>query len=309
MINLKTECEGWFSLSTFKVDDKGQEIPGSRREPVPPFKNLILDRGLDRMGNNVDWLTWCQVGAGSTVPALGDTALASRIAGSNVVQASNIAAQSSAPFYVARTKTFRFTTGSAAGNLSEVGIGWATSGSLFSRALILDALGAPTTITVLSDEQLDVTYQFRQYMPAVDGGGSITLRGVNHLFVSRAARVTVTSGSGWLIESGGSSAGATSLSITQAYTGSIGAVTADAPSGTAMPATSVIAQAYSASSLQRDISVFFGNNNGNDPLGIGAIQVRLGIGIYQFGFTPNIMKTSDDTLSLTLRHSWSRKAL
>ncbi len=44
-----------------------------------------------------------------------------------------------------------------------MGIGWNAnpSGALFSRALIVDAEGDPTTIAKLADEQLDVEYEFR----------------------------------------------------------------------------------------------------------------------------------------------------
>lgn len=265
------------------------------------------------MGDNADWLLYCQVGSGSTAPAVGDTSLVSRISGASNLISSSLSDQSSAPYYVARTRTYRFLAGVAAGNLAEVGVGWLSTGGLFSRALILDGLGNPTTITVLSDELLDVTYQFRQYAPSVDWAGNITLRSISHDVVSRALAVNVAAASagelGWSILGGGASAGQSSLSITTAYTGSIGSVTATAPSGTAMASTSVTAAAYSASSLHRDISVLFGNSDGNNASGIGAIRARLGIGMYQFGFTPNIMKTSDDTLSLTFRHSWSRKTL
>lgn len=313
MINIHTPCEGWFSISTFRVNENGEEIHGSRRQPVPPFRNMITDSGLNRMGDNSDWLTWCQVGGGATAPTAGDTSLVSRVAGSNTVLANNITAQSSEPFYISRTKTYRFATGVAAGNLAEVGIGWGSTSNLFSRALILDAMGSPTTITVLSDEVLDVTYQFRQYPPAADWAGDITLRSILHGVVSRAAAVNSAGPNPnlpvWYIGLAGAGAGDTSIGLTSAYTGPIGAVTALSPSGTAMPATSVTAAAYSASSLQREISVFFGNSEGNNLSGIASIRVRLGIGLYQFGFTPSIMKTADDTLTLTFRHSWARKAL
>lgn len=313
MINFKTECEGWFSLSAFKVDDNGVEIPGSRREPVPPFKNLILNQGLNRMGDNPDWLTWCQVGSGSTAPSVNDTSLVSRVAGSLTLQSGQSIAQPSPPYYVARTNTYRFAAGVATGNLAEVGVGWASTGSLFSRALVLDALGNPTTITVLSDEILDVTYQFRQYMPAVDGAGSVTLRGVVHSFVSRACAVTTAatnaSNTGWFLQASGTSAGATGGSLDSAYTGGIGSETSTGPSGVNLPATSSSPSPYSSGSLSRDFVLFFNNSSGNNASGIGAIRIRLGIGLYQFGFTPSIMKTANDTLSLTFRHSWARKTL
>jgi len=311
LLNIETQCEGWFSISAFKVDKTGEEVSGSRREPVPPFKNLITDAGLNRMGDNADWLNWCQVGSGSTAPSASDTALVSRVNGSSSKLSTAGTVQSSAPFYVSRTITYRFPQGAAAGNLSEVAVGWASSGGLFSRALILDALGSPTAITVLPDELLDVTYQFRQYMPAVDGTQDLTLRAVVHAVVSRACAVTTTSGNTiWFISEQGTSAGTTGvLGATAAFQGPIGSITAEGPGGTNAPPSTLSALAYSSGSLFRDHVVSFSNSDGNLSGGIGAIRVKMGIGVYQFGFTPAIMKTADDILSLTFRHSWSRKTL
>ena len=308
LLELNTECEGWFSLSAFKVDDRGEEIPGSRHQPVPPFRNLITDSGLDRMGTNADWLSWCQVGAGATGPSVGDTALSSRLAATSTIQVSSLTAQPAAPYYVARTNTYRFPAGAAAGNLSEVGVGWGSTGSLFSRALILDALGSPTTITVLADELLDVTYQFRQYTPSVDSAFNLTLGGIVHSVVSRAANVNDSSGDNWAVAQTGTSASNSAPSLSSARQGPIGVETST-PAGTASGSNSTTPSPYTAASHYMDITAFWGNPQGNLPGGIGAFLVKMGIGLYQFGFTPKIMKTADDTLSLTFRHSWSRKIL
>jgi hypothetical protein len=311
LIELNTKCEGWFSLSAFKVDSEGSEITGSRRKLVPPFRNLITDAGLERMGDNSDWMQWCQVGSGSTAPTVLDTGLVSRVAGTSTQQAFVTAAQNSEPYYLSSNKTYRFAEGVAAGNLSEVGVGWLSIGGLFSRALILDAGGVPTTITVLADELLDVTYRFRQYPPSTDSVGTITLRGIVHDYVGRASNVASFSPSvNWGWGSSGQSAGtgkATSSRYT-AQSGPIGAITTG-PFGASFPASTLGALSYSAGSLYRDFVIAWDNNSGNVPDGIGAVCIGMGIGAYQFGFTPKIMKTSDDTLSLTFRHSWARKTL
>jgi len=58
---------------------------------------------------------------------------------------------------------FRFYPGQATGNISELGIYLGLPGypdfTLFSRALVRDSHGNPTTITVLSDEYLDVYWE------------------------------------------------------------------------------------------------------------------------------------------------------
>ena len=63
------------------------------------------------------------------------------------------------------------------------------------RALILDGGGSPTTLTILSDETLDVTYTIRVYPPTTDVTGSITLDGVSYGYTIRPCNVS-TSGTG-----------------------------------------------------------------------------------------------------------------
>lgn len=276
------------------------------------FDNLITDIGLDRMGDYADWFAYCQVGSGSTTPSVGDTALVAWIAGSGTLfGAAAQAAQPSAPYYCSTTKTIRFSAGVATGNISEVGMGWAVSGAaLYSRALVLDGVGAPTTITLLADETLDVTYQIRQYMPTVDATGTITLRGTVHDYIGRAS--SVTSGSyvfGWSMGSQGISAGYQRTSnYYLAYDGAIGAITGT-PAGASSASSSVSTIAYSAGSYEREHTMNWGLTAGNFGTGITAINGKMGIGPYQFGFDPAIMKTDVDELSLTFKISWARKTL
>lgn len=269
---------------------------------------MITNGGLERMGDNADWLTWCQVGSGSTTPSETDTGLVNRIAGTNSnSQQSEQGTSPIAPYYCFRRKTFRFAEGVAAGNISEVLVGWLSTDGAYSRELIRDSLGNPTTITVLPDEVLDVTYEKRQYMPSDDVTGTITLDGVDYDFVGRAANITKNNtGIGWSIGSIGTSAGTLpSIGNQIAYNGAIGQVTEE-PAGTPSAASSATAISYSASSLQRDWTLTWGISNGNLAGGISAIRTKCGIGTWQFGFTPAIPKDATKVLSLTFRHSWAR---
>jgi hypothetical protein len=306
IIDLCSEFSGYYKIEAIKPD-------GSKRLLADWFPNLITDLGLDRMGNNADWLTYCQVGSGSTEPNVDDTALVTRVAGTNTRSANTGSIQSSSPYYVAQTNTYRFAAGVATGTLAEVGIGWASTGSLYSRALILDSGGSPTTITVLSDETLDVTYQVRQYIPETDTEGEILLRETTHAWVGRAARCTTLSGGslGWNIGSNGTSAAYFPSTLYDVmYDGSIGAKTTTPAgssdsfnTGTHTVASYSAGTHYSTHTLTAPIGI------GNFAAGIGAILVKMGIGYYQFGFTPHIMKTNVDSFSMTFRHSWARKTI
>lgn len=139
---------------------------GNPQEPVQEidyFNNLVLDSGLDRLsvGSAIGYVS---VGSGNSVPVVTQTTLDNRIASTNTVQGSaTFGNQTSVqPYYGWARQTYRFGAGVAAGNLSEIGIGWSTT-DLFNRALIKDTNGNPTTITVLSDEYLDVIVELRTY--------------------------------------------------------------------------------------------------------------------------------------------------
>ena len=169
-------------------------ISSDQRGVLAEFDNLITDAGLSRM-NSYDYLTYCYVGTGSTPPAVNDTALVNRVATTNKINASTNTVQSTPPYFAEHTKYYEFPVGTATGNLTEVGVGWLDSGvyKLFSRALILDAGGLPTTITILSTEMLRVTYSLRLYIPTGDTTGTITLGGNiggTHNWTLRAAQIT-----------------------------------------------------------------------------------------------------------------------
>jgi hypothetical protein len=299
---VQTQVAGYFKIEAVKPD-------GTRRVLADWFPNLILDQGLDRMGANSDYLNACQVGTGNTAPAVGQTGLVSYTAGTSTTNSTTTGAAADAPYYGWRRNVFRFAAGAAEGNLSEVGVGWSTSGSdLFSRALILDGLGDPTTITVLSDEFLDVTYELRQYAPTADVTGTVVDGSDSYDFTLRAARATVSTH--W----GGGLGIASSHQIGQvpffiAYTGTLGAVTGQ-PSGTTASISSSgqgVNAAYSASSYQRDFTVSAGLSDINLSGGVRSVLIPTTRGEYQCEFDPPIPKDGTKTLVLGFRVTWARR--
>lgn len=309
MINLVSGLVGFYKLEAVTLDDEGNEV--TRRTLADWFPNLILDAGLERLVQD-RYIEYCQVGTGNTAPAITDTALQTRVAGSSTMQAGAASVQGSAPYYAWLRKTYRFAAGTATGNLSEVGVGWASVGNLFSRALILDGGGNPTTITVLANEVLDVTYELRVYPPLADVAGNITIAGVNYSYTLRACNVTtgvtaLGSQPGWGLDSGnGWFWGADdAFHSTNAYDGAIGTIV-QSPSGNNLGAGSGTAQAYVANSRQRDYVLSYGLNAGNGAGGIKSIRWGSLRSAYQIEFTPNIPKTASKTLNITVRHSWGR---
>ncbi|GAG45715.1 unnamed protein product, partial [marine sediment metagenome] len=109
-------------------------------------------------------------------------------------------AQGAEPYYGSQTRTWRFDEGDAAGILAEAGIGRGNcnidGSDLWSRALIKDGAGDPTTIEVTANEWLDVSYQLRLYPGhLIDDTGSVLISGQSHDYVMRSS--LVTSGATW----------------------------------------------------------------------------------------------------------------
>jgi len=293
MIGLKTKVEGFYKIEAVKKN-------GSKRLLANWFPNLITDQGLDRIGTARNYQTFCHVGSSSNTPAFTDTGLGSWIAFGN--QESNThGIQGDSPYYSWRNTIYKFELGEAAGNLAEVGVGWARdNGFLFSRALILDSQGKPTIITVLSDEYLYVTYQYRRYLCEVDTSGTVDIAGTTHGFVGRCARIT--SESYW--PSIFYARDAQSYDCTL-YDGNMGAIDGR-PSGLYKSTGSFEIEDYVVGNRYIDWTYSFGPSQGNLTEGASALLVNMCGGSYQFRIIPKIFKTSDDVLSLTFRASWDR---
>lgn len=299
---LRVECAGYYKIEAVKLDADGNEI--SRRVCADWFRNLITNPGLDRMGSHSDYLQYCSVGSGSTAPAVTDTALSSLVATTVTVHNSSNSITTTSPRYAYKRNTYRFYSGTVAGNLSECGVGWGSSGTgLYSRALILDGSGNPTTITVLSDETLDVTYELRWYITESDTSFNVTITGSGtHACVSRVANIeedwSSQIGREMIVSTSGRANGV------RMYSGALGAITSE-PSGSLGGASGWTMQPYTNGSYYRDclITSGLGDNTGS----IAAMRVDTTVCDNQISFSPAIVKTSAHSLSLTVRWSWGRR--
>lgn len=296
---------------------------GRIRTALGPFSNLILNQGLDFIGSGTGGMIGrCAVGTGQTAPAAEQTELDNQIAVTNTISTFNAGTDSESPYAMRKTVVYRFAQGAAAGNLTEVAVG-AQSGSpmpCFSRELIRDEEGEPTTLTVLADEFLDVTYEIFVYPPLADvEEEAVSIGDGTHDLVIRAAQVGTRTGSagGWGLATnvaGTLFVGGSPSSAAIAFNGSIGAITG-APSGTSGTSTDEENVGdYSNGDYYRDMLFEWGLSDGNLTGGISAIQFRSGGGAqssaarqnFQCGFSPAIPKTDEQVLALTFRHSWSR---
>lgn len=313
MANIPTldfRVEGIITLKTFKVDSEGRTR--GRPTKTRKFHNMVLNNGLSRWASGASGaINWCRVGSGSTAPVATDTQLQSQVSSTNSVTFTQ-GVSAGAPWYGWTRGVYTFAVGTAAGVLSEVGFGWSNTGAtLFSRALITDGGGTPTTITVLSDEILQVTYEVRLYSPTADVTGTYTFGGTDYAWTLRAANAN--NSNMWSYMNG-------LVNITSSYISTykggatLGATTSN-PTGTKMPieypSTTTMVYATGGATYC-DVVMDYLLDRANDPLGIGAIYAYANAGSgymgggWQILFNPALPKTAARTLKVTLRLNFSR---
>lgn len=272
------------------------------------FKNIITNYGLNALASLPTIFNGCSVGTGNSTPSVSDVALQSQVARTTTAISNTVVISSEAPYYSARVVTFRFAEGAAAGNLSEVGINAEASSpyELWSRALILDNLGNPTTITVLPNEILDVVYECRVYAMENDvSGGPFTLLGVQYNWIMRAIRVRQDM-TNILV------AGTTNPGAAVAYDGDMVQVTDLQPSGTIAGGSSVGTIApYVNNSYKKQITYTWTVTQGNGASGIKTLFMPVTDSpvapYFQVGLDKIFPKSPTNTFSIVFEWSWSRR--
>lgn len=275
------------------------------------FKNLILNNGLNGIGTNQAsaWHTTVGLGTGTSTPAVGDTSLSGTIISTGTTQSNTNGVVASNYGWQIITK--RFAQGAAAGTWTEVGIGRATN-NLWSRALILDGAGNPTSLVITSIDIVDIVYELRLYLSGADVTGSRTIGGVSTAYVIRPL-MAIAPDRLW----GGSWMTATAW---PGFSGNIGdgaLGAAYAPIGhiaNANEGSSASTAPYVNNSYTKVATTNYGTNGANSAGGITAIAPFAhgnasggGITPFKCGFSPAIAKTNAQTLSLSFSYTWARR--
>lgn len=260
----------------------------------------------------------CSCGAGNSTPSVSDTQIQSFIAGSGTAMSRKTVRNTTvSPYYVMHQWVWRFGAGVAQGNVSELCVTNGTSSNasspLFSRALVRDGAGNPTTITIGPDEYLDVTYELYIYPSQTDQVGTFnqTIDGtpVAFSYISRAALMQDGSNpggtSGWAANTNagiatiyGQVGGATYSSI-HTVGGNLGSVSSR-PTGAI---NGFINQGSSSTAnyalKYRDITYTVGLNNAN--VVFDCVCLAYNLGSVQMKFDPPITKVNTKTYSITIR--------
>lgn len=317
IINREVGVEGRFTFYKAKADAQGNAIKGTRRR-VGGNRNLILNSGLDNLcATSVqDCLTWCRVGTSNITPAATQTSLGTQVAASSTKVGNSSGTQNGlAPYYGWRRITYRFNAGSFSGqNISEVGVGPTETGNLLCRALILNSSGTPAAITLLSDEVLDVVYEFRSYAPTEDAVSPLTLdvAGTTHAVLVRPVDFDGPGGTAWSyglgysfnVNSNGSNwgvaVGGSNIPIPPTSDGYMSASYGNSVA-TRLP--------YTAGTYHADIRIAFDLSQANFAGGLGAMSVCCDWGAFRYTFDPKIAKDSTKKLELTIRYHLARRVV
>lgn len=294
---MKFTCEGIISIGV------GKDIDNPRYKTE--FKNLIVDQGLNNAASTAinTLVTRCKVGSSPNVPTTGDNALGQPVGSYTPVVTSTYNHSSGNPvWYTYGRYTYTFPVGSVTGDLREIGF-FDSSDNMFSHALLKDSAGNPTTVTVLSDEQLFVTYEVRKYPAETDQTGTfiLTINGVDTSFsyTARPALINTTISTNYWH---GSHQLGVDTDIVAYESQTLGTVTVT-PTGTAVAGSGMI-DTYVAGSFKSTLNCVFDPSIANFTNGIGSMMLCNG---FQVSFTPAIPKTSDRRLVLPLSTVYSRK--
>lgn len=297
-VGLRVEVEGEYSFCAVKMD-------GTKRQ-LGKTHNIITNWGLNQLAtqNAGSFLTSCCLGTGTTP----EDASQSRLVAFSYYTSStitNVQTQGSlANLECSYLRVFRFSP-NIAGTFTEVGVGTQsspTNGFVGSRALIRDDEGNPSSISVLADEYLDVTYTFKIRIPnnAQQTSGNFNIGATSYSYVCKASECALWHASGGNFSS-------TYAWGCDGYSGTLSANVDGYPTGNPVyfsPAFSLI-EPYVDYSYNVKMKATIGLTNGNS-YPIKSIWLNAGQTRWQFELNTPIVKNNTQILTLNFEFTWAR---
>lgn len=277
------------------------------------FDNLITDAGLNGLATNGpthNLISYAGVGTGSTAPAVSDTGLVAEIALASANRtlanggiADTFTYTSGTPDFYSLVRTYLFDFSQGNGNLTEIGLfNTSSAGTMWTRQLLKDGTGTPTTIVKTSADQLRVTYTLQLYPLQADVVDTITISTVSYTTTIRAANVGITSQYASFLYYGaaGATIRANSVGITARTT---------EPITDAITSSTDTSGAYVAGNFYIEHTSVWNSSIAN--FGAGGIPsftcFRNPNGaIMQLGVSPAFAKDNTKQLTLVTRVSWGR---
>ena len=317
MVNFQLGVGGHFTLFKGKVDENLNPIT---EEYISDFPNLILDTGLQRMGQSGDYCRFLHLGTGISEPHRLQASLDNKVYSGNtrspiLPPAWGFSDVNDPNPYMHISMRFRVNPQGVNRTYSELGVGW-NNDNLFSRTLIKDVHGNNNTISILGDEYLDVLYQVRFYVTTTTSTGSFTPTGddvLERTFESKVSRFRSVSFSfGWAISaSANPSTNMVPLAVCSTwknnahcrfFSGQIGEEITDGP-------TSVFGSNFNWSITRlTDTSALFKivrglpDSNGT----IAGFELSTYMTNFQIAIDPPFVKTDQDRFEFEWTLSWGR---
>lgn len=312
--------KGEYSATVLKADGTVKEFLNEEKtlRSGDIIKNLLLDNFFEGLLNpSVSLLASgvsIRCGSGSTPVAVNQNSLTNQLtllSGSWPVLANSQVANPAATFDSvndlvkgSRTYSFIFALGQIAGNISELGVNMLQNGAgtlIHSRALVVDNLGNPATISVTASEQLIINYTIKFEMSAAD-----VITTVPILVNGVSEDITVTfrhhtlNGFNRYIDRGfrGNDISAGNSALTARFVQQSGSNFSPGP---------MVTRAQVGEGVETTFN--FASTVGNLSGGISFMSMVWGAGdtsYFKVGFNPPLPKNADRTLSITIRQTFGR---
>jgi len=177
--SIKMGVKGRYSLS---VLDKNGKI--KKEKSINNTSNAVTYNGayVSFCFSGLFDTYYAAIGTGTTEITRSSASLnnedSGRTSGQSATRAGNEVDNEDGTSTLTLSRTFSFSLGEKVGTFSEVGLyNSSASGTFIAGQLIKDEFGAPTTITILSDEQLVITYILEWVYPNASqlaGSGTVT---------------------------------------------------------------------------------------------------------------------------------------
>lgn len=298
---------------------------GTVKEDTGYQKNLILNQGLDFYGgsNGIDIFHRCLVGTGNSLPLPTQNQLDKpvKIATSASFDVKyDYAPREDNLYLVERTHKYIF---SSMGNVNISEVGLASNGTtttnayMCTRALIKDAIGNPTVISVLNTEKLEVYYKIITVFSTLDTTHQIQYTNAANATSTYNTIVRLSQVGSLPYNTGGKQVGQTPLNnlailsstyFGETFRGELGPIDGS-PKSEVSQADSWELETYIPGSYKRVgkflYSLSLGNGNTRCIVAntnIGSWQIRYGSVLDD----KPISKTSKDTMILPFEFSWGR---
>lgn len=291
------------------------------------FTNLILNSGLNKLPLG-GFVTGCVLGGATNTPLVTSTEITDIETGVVTPQTHGVGTANSTnpPYWSSYYWTFHVPTSANILHIRQVAVGWGVGtilepyvdevtgityynlvyvyDGLFSKALVKDTNGNPTTIVKYQEDTLDITYTLQVNCPTADVVGTVIIGELEYSYTIRPA-----SAGNWFTYGPN---GPLSSNITAyAYpASSVLGLPTGVPSGSGLVTSSAVLSSYTNNTYTRDVQLEWDLNYGNAVGGIRCVYIDVG-SKWQISYSAvigaaTIPKDSDKRLTLNVRFSWGR---